>query len=196
MSPISSRNDVLHGSNADLEFPGQHCTWEADRVEVANHLDLLGRQLVTAIANPSRRAERVLLERCPTLAGHVSRVVGRCAQEQVIRSHTRRVVAVVADKEPFRDRPIGDLPRKAVRVSGIGSVFSPDHSIATRHGGGRPSPTISAGASAGRLVDLSPKAVSGGYPGILAWHRILHWFGVWGRTVLTSRPSNFSMVSI
>jgi hypothetical protein len=46
----------------------------------------------------------------------IHRVVPSGSQEKMVRSHTRRIVAVVAHRQAIRDRSIRQMPRDAVRV--------------------------------------------------------------------------------
>lgn len=52
------------------------------------------------------------------LAHHVADVRGLVPEEQVIRSDTRRVVAMVQDGDAFWNRAEVDLPRRAMRLHG------------------------------------------------------------------------------
>jgi hypothetical protein len=90
-------------------------------------------------------------------AHHVSRIVCRRSQEQVIGPDAWRVVAVVTDEHAIRDRAVGQLPYNAVRHVGLMGANANRPVPEGRRGAG-PHPTPL------RSLDLFPEAVSQGAP--------------------------------
>lgn len=63
------------------------------------------------------------------LACSISHVVGVCAEKEMVRSDTWRVVAVMADEQAIRDRSVGQFPGHTVRVRP--SLAIPESAVAS-----------------------------------------------------------------
>ncbi len=69
-----------------------------------------GDQVVSSVRMPLRAVRDACLPPA-SLACHVGEIVGLCPEEQMIRPHARRVVAMVEHAEPIRDQAVGKFPR-------------------------------------------------------------------------------------
>lgn len=85
----------------------------------------------------------------PTLPHHVGGIISRGAEEEVIGSDARRVVAPMEHQHPIRDRSIGEFPSNAVGKQDTASNTEPAVSLGVPRCVPRP-------ASIG-LLDLRPK---------------------------------------
>jgi hypothetical protein len=74
----------------------------------------------------------------PTLGDAVLSVVPVCPKKQMARINTRRVIALVADLHPIRDRAVVQFPRDPVSPNVL-PIF-PENSVALGHYGTGPEP--------------------------------------------------------
>lgn len=98
----------------------------------------------------------------PPLLNHVHAVVFHCPQKQMFRVHTRRIVTMVADKNPIGDRTAMNLPRDPVGQYGPGLInpdLNLDSAVSVNIGSGYPFPAIPLWAVAGSLINLFPESL-------------------------------------
>lgn len=89
----------------------------------------------------------------PALGNHVGRIIGRQAEEQMVRPDAGRVVARMADEHAVRDRAVMNLPGYAVgKLNASIALANHEGSIPADHAVSRPCP------AAVRLADLFPEA--------------------------------------
>lgn len=88
---------------------------------------------------PRMRASEVAPSGSP-LSDHVLSVVGISAEKQMVRPHTRRVIALVTDQHPCRNLTKVHFPRKTMGKHDPGSVSSLDLPVAERNMCTRPDP--------------------------------------------------------
>jgi len=94
------------------------------------------------------------LRRPATLVAGIQQVISHGAQEEMVRSHARRIITMMADKKPLRNRAIMQLPRIAMgRNPRAETPAAPKRTIATSLATASPFPTTIRGG----FIDIAPK---------------------------------------
>lgn len=160
MIPRRPSNDIADGG---LAYPVLSCEGMAGLsagISFPDGVDLLCRQSRVAVALASVGA---------SLAHAVGQIVCLRAKEQMRRVDTPWGVAGVADKKSVGDRPLCDMPRKA--VGGPDTLLSltseSDPSVSSTSKGFLPQP---ARVGSARAVDVVPESFD-----LLRGKLILHW---------------------
>lgn len=105
-------------------------------------------------------AMRPLLRLTAVLRRHVSQVVVRGTEKQMVRANARRIVAAMADVLTMRDGAVGHFIGQAMGIAEL-TVYRADFAIAECAFRGRPIPTFA------RLVNLRPETLLDRHPVIL-----------------------------
>lgn len=130
MLPVLSSPHIADGPNRDPEV----CRERAKAfVGMANRLNLFSGQPCPVVTF-ARQAVATLRE-------HVPHIVAVGAEEQMVRSHAVRRVALVQDPQPVGNRTVGQFPRHAmgVRVS-LSAAASADIAVPAARRAARPEP--------------------------------------------------------
>lgn len=115
---------------------------------------LIKRMAVVAVG-----LSRMVVRAVTPLRGHITQVVARRAEKEMVRSDALRVVAAVADEQPIGDRVVVQLPRKAVgkqRARRMSAGIQLAVAVAVQRSSPLPAPV--------RLADLRPEAIRDGRP--------------------------------
>lgn len=136
MHPGDAAQDAGYGGGTDPELIGKIPLARSPcDIEPTNAADLRSLQ---NHARPDRSS----------LCVHVSNVIGISAKEQMVRSHARRVIALVADEQSRRDCASGQFPREPMRSDLF--VADPQSAIPMI-------PDVSVVPAAPSLIDASPE---------------------------------------
>lgn len=131
MFPRLAMHDPADSRDVDIETPSQ-CGWEnalhAQRTDLTNKC--VG-QLNHAVRFTLRRAFRMLLKSGALLCCHISHVVLRSAEKQMIGANTTGVVAVMANIQPIRDRSVMNFPGDAMGIK-VGLIGTTDATVSMR----------------------------------------------------------------
>lgn len=134
MPPRSAAYEVKDGDLMDSVFPSQ-------RYHLAS---LPGKTLadLSCLRFSQTRSSDLLTLQLPSLGDFVGVIVGVGPQEQMVRSHAGRIIAVVQDREAVRDWAIGSYPSVAMGVLVSSSCSATTLPVAVRKAIPSPLPAI------------------------------------------------------
>ena len=107
-------HNAVNGHRGNPDQSGQCVLRHAANVFGPDVKDLLGCQLRARVRRPTRNTRQTAAAFMPAVA----HVVGCGAEEQVIRTHARRIVAVMTGEHAVGDRAVDQFPRYSVGECG------------------------------------------------------------------------------